>query len=136
MTALLPIACSFIGEESFSGKVELTDTPTWMVDPIDGTNNFIHAFPFSAVSIGLAVGKQPVVGVVYNFILDQMFAAKKGGGATMNGSPMKVSGCTGECKANGHWPGFHRNTSRKQLPTGQASVAIPQGSSYPLARLP
>ena len=52
-------------------------------------------FPFSAVSIGLTVNKTPVVGVVYNFILDQMFAAKKGGGATMNGKPIQVSKCTG-----------------------------------------
>lgn len=78
------------------GKVQLTDEPTWMVDPIDGTNNFIHAFPYSAVSIGLAVNKQPVVGVVYNFIQDQMFIAKKGGGATMNGNPIRASNCTGK----------------------------------------
>ena len=68
-----------------------------MVDPIDGTSNFVHGFPFSAVSIGLAVKKQPVVGVVYNFNLDQMFAAKKGGGATLNGNPLQASKCTGEC---------------------------------------
>ena len=88
----------FIGEESTaeSGqKNPLTDQPTWMVDPIDGTSNFVHGFPFSAVSIGLAVNKEAVMGVVYNFNLDQMFAAKKGGGATMNGKPIKVSKCTG-----------------------------------------
>lgn len=66
-----------------------------MVDPIDGTTNFVHGYPFSAVSIGLTVDKQPVVGVVYNFNLDQMFAAKKGSGATLNGKPISVSKCTG-----------------------------------------
>ena len=76
--------------------MQLTDDPTWMVDPIDGTNNFVHAFPYSAVSIGLTVNKQPVVGVVYNFVLDQMFAARKGGGATMNGRSLCVSKCTGK----------------------------------------
>lgn len=67
-----------------------------MVDPIDGTSNFIHGFPFSAVSIGLAVNKEPVVGVVNNFNLNQMFAAKKGGGATLNGKPIKASNCSGK----------------------------------------
>ena len=57
---------------------------------------YIHRFPFSAVSIGLAVDKTPVVGVVYNFVLDQMFAAQKGGGATMNGKPIHVSQCNGK----------------------------------------
>ena len=87
----------FIGEESSAEnqKQKLTDSPTWMVDPIDGTTNFITGFPFSAVSIGLTVNKEPVMGVVYNFNLDQLFTAKKGGGAFLNGSPMKASKCTG-----------------------------------------
>jgi myo-inositol-1(or 4)-monophosphatase len=67
-----------------------------MVDPIDGTTNFIHGFPFSAISIGLAVNKQAAVGVVYNFNLDQLFAAKMGGGATLNGKPIKASKCSGK----------------------------------------
>jgi fructose-1,6-bisphosphatase/inositol monophosphatase family enzyme len=87
----------FIGEESVGEEgAQLTDAPTWMVDPIDGTSNFVHRFPFSCVSIATAVNKEVVVGVVYNFVLEQMFAAKKGGGATMNGEPIHVSQCTGE----------------------------------------
>ena len=85
----------YIGEESSEQGQGLTDDPTWMVDPIDGTTNFIHGFPFSAVSIGLAVNKVPVVGVVYNFNLDHLYAARKGGGATRNGKPIKVSKCKG-----------------------------------------
>ena len=93
---ILLIFIRFIGEESCADQRRgLTNDPTWMVDPIDGTSNFIHGFPLSAVSIGLAVKKVPVMGVVYNFILDQLFAAKKGGGATMNGQPITVSTCTG-----------------------------------------
>ena len=76
-------------------KEALTDQPTWMVDPIDGTSNFVHRFPFSAVSIGLAVNKQSVLGVVNNFNLNQIYAAKKGGGATLNGQPIKVTNCSG-----------------------------------------
>jgi fructose-1,6-bisphosphatase/inositol monophosphatase family enzyme len=87
----------FIGEESVGDEgEELTNQPTWIVDPIDGTTNFVHRFPFTCVSIALAVQQEAVVGVVYNFVLDQMFAAKKGGGATMNGKQIHVSTCTGQ----------------------------------------
>ncbi|XP_066288605.1 inositol monophosphatase 1-like isoform X2 [Branchiostoma lanceolatum] len=85
---------SFIGEESAAAgeKVELTDNPTWIIDPVDGTTNFVHGFPFVAVSIALSVNKEVVVGVVYNAILDQMFTGQIGKGAFMNGKPIHVSG--------------------------------------------
>ncbi|XP_019629722.1 PREDICTED: inositol monophosphatase 1-like isoform X2 [Branchiostoma belcheri] len=85
---------SFIGEESAAAgeKVELTDNPTWIIDPVDGTTNFVHGFPFVAVSIALSVNKEVVVGVVYNAILDQMFTGQLGKGAFMNGKPIHVSG--------------------------------------------
>jgi myo-inositol-1(or 4)-monophosphatase len=90
----------FIGEESVGDEgEELTNQPTWIVDPIDGTTNFVHRFPFTCVSIALAVQQEAVVGVVYNFVLDQMFAAKKGGGATMNGKQIHVSTCTEKTQA-------------------------------------
>ncbi|XP_040365330.1 inositol-phosphate phosphatase isoform X3 [Rosa chinensis] len=63
----------FIGEETTAacGVTELTDDPTWIVDPLDGTTNFVHGFPFVCVSIGLTIGKIPTVGVVYNPIMDE-----------------------------------------------------------------
>ncbi|XP_011339783.1 inositol monophosphatase 1 isoform X2 [Ooceraea biroi] len=83
---------SFIAEES-TGKdlPELTDTPTWIIDPIDGTVNFIHGFPHTCVVVGLAVRKQMVLGIVYNPILEQLFTARKGRGAFLNGKPIHVS---------------------------------------------
>uniref|UniRef100_A0A3Q0R6X7 Inositol-phosphate phosphatase n=1 Tax=Amphilophus citrinellus TaxID=61819 RepID=A0A3Q0R6X7_AMPCI len=50
----------FIGEESVAAgeRVELTDHPTWIIDPIDGTVNFVHRFPFVAISIAFTVNKQ------------------------------------------------------------------------------
>lgn len=75
----------FIGEETYKGgPFNITDEPTWIVDPIDGTTNFIHGFPMVATSIGLAVGGVPVVGVIYNPFLDQMYSAAKGRGAYLN----------------------------------------------------
>ncbi|CAL9015029.1 unnamed protein product [Prunus brigantina] len=86
----------FIGEETTAacGVTELTDDPTWIVDPLDGTTNFVHGFPFVCVSIGLTIGKIPTVGVVYNPIIDELFTGVRGGGAFLNGKPIKVSSQT------------------------------------------
>ncbi|KAM7501047.1 hypothetical protein LguiA_025461 [Lonicera macranthoides] len=83
----------FIGEETTAacGATELTDEPTWIVDPLDGTTNFVHGFPFVCVSIGLTIGKVPTVGVVYNPIMDELFTGVHGKGAFLNGNPIRVS---------------------------------------------
>lgn len=83
----------FIGEETTAafGVTELTDEPTWIVDPLDGTTNFVHGFPFVCVSIGLTIGKVPVVGVVYNPIMEELFTGVQGKGAFLNGKRIKVS---------------------------------------------
>ena len=94
---------AFVGEESVAaadGKLpEITDAPTWFVDPLDGTTNFVHGFPFSCVSVGLTVNRVPVLGVVVNPILGETFAAVKGRGATLNGAPIHVSSVTDLGKA-------------------------------------
>ncbi|XP_053571136.1 inositol monophosphatase 1 [Bombina bombina] len=84
---------SFIGEESVAAGKEsiLTDNPTWIIDPIDGTTNFVHRFPFVAVSIGFAVNKKIEFGVVYSCVEDKMYTAKKGKGAFCNGQKLHVS---------------------------------------------
>lgn len=64
---------------------------TWYVDPLDGTVNFSHGFPYFCVSIGLLVDGVPSAGVVYNPVADQMYAAARGAGATRNGTPIRVS---------------------------------------------
>lgn len=86
----------FIGEETTAacGTTELTDEPTWIVDPLDGTTNFVHGFPFVCVSIGLTIGKTPTVGVVYNPIINELFTGIRGKGAFLNGNPIKVSSQT------------------------------------------
>lgn len=83
----------FIGEETTAacGASELTDAPTWIVDPLDGTTNFVHGFPFVCVSIGLTIQKIPTVGVVYNPIMNELFTGIRGKGAFLNGNPIKVS---------------------------------------------
>ncbi|XP_018556359.1 inositol monophosphatase 1 [Lates calcarifer] len=85
---------SFIGEESVAAGAPsvLTDNPTWIIDPIDGTTNFVHRFPFVSISIGFTVKKEIEFGIVYSCIEDKMYTARKGKGAFCNGVPIKVSG--------------------------------------------
>ncbi|XP_073273910.1 inositol-phosphate phosphatase-like isoform X2 [Primulina huaijiensis] len=91
----------FVGEETTAacGATELTEEPTWIVDPLDGTTNFVHGFPFVCVSIGLTIGRIPTVGVVYNPIMDELFTAIRGKGAFLNGKAIKVSSQTELVKA-------------------------------------
>lgn len=57
------------------------ETPTWIVDPLDGTVNFSHSYPVFAVSLGLWQGNEPLLGVVYDPLRDECFHATRGGGA-------------------------------------------------------
>jgi len=86
----------FIGEESVAGgeKCELTDSKTWIIDPIDGTTNFISSNPQICTILGFMVDKEVQFGIVYNPVLDQLWTAKKGQGAEYNGSKIHVSSCT------------------------------------------
>uniref|UniRef100_H2ZKT7 Inositol-1-monophosphatase n=1 Tax=Ciona savignyi TaxID=51511 RepID=H2ZKT7_CIOSA len=83
----------FIGEESVAAglKCNLTDEPTWIVDPIDGTTNFVHRYPYVAVCLGFCMNKTVKVGIVYNVPNDEMFTAIRGLGAFCNGKQLQVS---------------------------------------------
>ncbi|WP_090725889.1 MULTISPECIES: inositol monophosphatase family protein [unclassified Paenibacillus] len=63
----------------------------WIVDPVDGTTNFVHGFPFFSVSIALAYRGEVIVGVIYDPVRDELFVAEKGKGAYVHGDRMKVS---------------------------------------------
>jgi myo-inositol-1(or 4)-monophosphatase len=64
----------------------------WIVDPLDGTTNFLHGIPHFAISIGLERDGELVAGVIYDPIKDEMFSAEKGGGAFLNDRRLRVSG--------------------------------------------
>lgn len=87
---------SFIGEESVAGgeKCVWTDNPTWIIDPIDGTTNFVHRFPYTCISIGFTVNKKTEIGIVYNPILEQLYTARLGQGAFCNGKKISVTTTT------------------------------------------
>ena len=91
LKTLLPQA-GFIAEE---GTEKQDDNPLkWVIDPLDGTTNFIHGVPCFSVSIALMLGKDPLVGVVYEINQDEMFSAWKGGGTFLNGETIRVSEAT------------------------------------------
>ena len=64
---------------------------TWIVDPLDGTRNYVMGVPFFCVSIGITEGGAPVLGAVYDPVHDEMFFAGRGGGAFLNGARIEVS---------------------------------------------
>ena len=68
-----------------------SESPIWVIDPVDGTNNFAHGFPHVGVSLALVVAGQPVVGVAHDPLRGETFAATAGGGATLDGQPVCVS---------------------------------------------
>ncbi|MBP1757485.1 MAG: inositol monophosphatase [Firmicutes bacterium] len=72
-------------------NIAITDRPVWILDPIDGTTNFMHHCQHSSISLALAEGDQLLLGFVYNPFLNEMFIAERGCGATLNGRPIRVS---------------------------------------------
>ena len=85
---LLPQA-AFLGEESDDGGNEAL---MWVVDPIDGTSNFVRGMCLSAISVALVEAGEEVLGVVYNPFTEDLFSAVKGQGAYLNGTRLRVSG--------------------------------------------
>jgi myo-inositol-1(or 4)-monophosphatase len=80
---------TIVGEE---GTVPGADTGyVWYVDGLDGTSNFANGIPWYCVSVALRAGDDVVAGAVYDPVHDQLFAASRGGGATVNDTPLRVS---------------------------------------------
>lgn len=91
---------AFLGEEGVEPGPESAIRATqevndaeylWIVDPIDGTTNFVHGFPFFCVSIALAYRGELIVGVIYDPVKEEMFVAEKGKGAYLGGKPIHVT---------------------------------------------
>ena len=82
---------AFLAEEKDATPGGASDL-TWVIDPIDGTTNYSHGVPLFCTSIALTRGGESLVGVVYDPLRDEMYAAVKGQGATLNGVSIQVSG--------------------------------------------
>jgi myo-inositol-1(or 4)-monophosphatase len=84
---------ALVGEEGTrgpSGEINRRGY-SWIFDPLDGTTNYAHGYPHFAVSIALERAGETQLGVVYDPMRDEMFEATRGGGARLNGAPMRVS---------------------------------------------
>jgi len=80
---------SFLAEES--AKEAETDRYRWIIDPLDGTTNYIHQYPVFSVSIALQYNREIILGVVFDPLKDELFTAEKGKGAFLNKNPINVS---------------------------------------------
>ena len=80
----------FMGEEKDNGAIDFS-RPAWILDPVDGTTNLIHDFRASVISLALWQDGDVRMGVVYQPYTDEMFTAVRGGGAFLNGEPIRVS---------------------------------------------
>lgn len=88
LTTLFP-SHSICAEES--GWIDKASEYIWYIDPLDGTTNFAHGFPYFSVSLALAKEGEVVLGVVYNPVSNECFTAYKGGGAYLNGKQINIS---------------------------------------------
>lgn len=80
-----------VGEEQYVDHDQITNTnPTWYIDPLDGTTNFVFGLTFCAISIALAYKGVPVLGVIHDPFRKETFSAVQGCGAYLNGSPITV----------------------------------------------
>jgi histidinol-phosphatase len=135
----------FLGEE-FGAKGP--QERRWIIDPIDGTRNFVRHVPIWAVLIGLEEAGEITAGVIYNPVVDELYSAYRGGGAFLDGRPIRVSTTSelseatflhaglGIVRTAGWWPGFERliDGSRSQRGPGDylgyGLVASGRGEIY------
>ncbi|QDM18432.1 inositol monophosphatase [Tardiphaga sp. vice304] len=117
----------FLGEEG--GNREGTDkSHMWVVDPLDGTTNFLHGIPHFAVSIGLLREGVAIAGLIYNPANDELYMAEKGSGAFLNDSRLRVAGrkqlneCVIACGLPHIGRGDHE-LSRREMSALQPKVA-------------
>ncbi|MEO0368995.1 MAG: inositol monophosphatase family protein [Pseudomonadota bacterium] len=82
-----------IGEE-YGEQLSSSDV-TWYIDPLDGTTNFLRSIPHYAVSIGVCIGNEPIVGVIYDPAKNELYSATHQGGSYMNDRPISVSESAG-----------------------------------------
>lgn len=82
---------TFMAEEQENDAAVINNQCCFVIDPIDGTTNFIYNYHHSCISVAVISYGEPVVGAVYDPYLDELFMAQKGKGASLNGAPMQVS---------------------------------------------
>lgn len=126
-------AYGWLSEETTDTRQRLSRERVWVVDPLDGTKEFIEGVGNFVVSVALVEAGRPVVGVLYNPITDETFAAASGLGATLNGAPITVSTLVQLDQAEvlnsrsetrrGHWAPF-KSHFRRLKPVGSVAYKL------------
>jgi len=96
LSLILPEA-DFFAEES--GKSAGNGDYCWVIDPLDGTTNFAHTIPYFCISVALTYKGEPILAIIYQPVLKELFYAAKGKGAFLNGKPIESSQATSLDKA-------------------------------------
>lgn len=121
---------AILAEESVEKSLQDRKSPwRWIIDPLDGTTNFVHSMPHFCVSIALEEAGELVVGVVYDPMRDELFEAVRGHGARVNGRPLQVGGCTTLDRAlvvTG-FPYDRRVNAHRYVPYVEAFLRVTQG---------
>jgi len=117
------------GEESWRNE-PIPPQLSFVIDPLDGTTNFLHGVPAYSISIAALVDGDPIVGVVFDIVHGELFTAVRGRGAQLNGAPIHVSGVTEPLRAligTGFPFGEHAQTqryARQFVPIAEATAGI------------
>ncbi len=122
----------FLGEEGT--RADGDGQHRWIVDPLDGTTNFLHGVPLFAVSIALERQGDLVAGVIYNPVMDELYVAEKGSGAYMNDRRLRVSGRSdlADCLIGTGLPFMGHGNQVRTL--ARAAAAVRAGGRDPAAR--
>lgn len=123
----------FIGEESVSegSQCTLTDDPTWIIDPIDGTMNFVHSFPHSCISLALFIKQEPEIAIIYNPVIKQLFTARRGKGAFLNDQQILVSNKTSLSESLIMMEfGTSRDPEKSQVVLKNQKILMPEVQGY------
>lgn len=121
---------AILAEESVERALQERQSPwRWIIDPLDGTTNFVHGLPHFCVSIALEEAGNLVLGVVYDPIRDELFEALEGKGARVNGRPLRVSPCTGldQALVVTGFPYDRRQNAQRYVPYVEAFLRVTQG---------
>jgi myo-inositol-1(or 4)-monophosphatase len=123
----------WLSEETKDNPANRTQARTFVVDPIDGTKAFVKGEPGFCVSIARLEGNQPVVGVIYNPMTEELLAARLGGGAKLNGRPIHVTTKTGlACRMVGQ-PDVFKGRARDLWPDVELISPMPNALAYRIA---